>query len=439
MEADRSLMKLPPLVHNPGGLSAIVKKKTVEKGRVKSRPPVAPEPQLLPIDWQLSKEHLDALREEISAAEPVLHNIYEDMDLFGTRDTGLNSIAFALFHMRDALEKYPIFENRKKTVKADIDYLIQEIELVVAQSRHHSIPLLEPMNKLSPLPGKNASVQANLADIVFIVSRSSAMRRDVKLLAAHIPDFYNELRNFGMEIRLGLMSYARTAQPAGPMRSTPEEFLEDLYAMNFTAESGNSLGAIQSALDDFLLRPGAGRHFIMLSDSDAHDDFGDMRHQTAERLSSEKVIFHALSVRDHFTRAPLAVYDSLAGSTGGSYYNIDQTEYRLTLSALAQKIAHLAVEAGATVVSSNDRTIPVGPSNYDFISVRFPDFRPAALGIVNLKLDTEDDFQIAFRIVENALSEISMDKVEKRVLQEHLVRILNHFDESRGYRLDFNI
>ena len=89
------------------------------------------------------------------------------------------------------------------------------------------------------------------------------------------------------------------------------------------------------------------------------------------------------------------------------------------------------------MVYSESRTLPLGPESSETLSVRFPDFRAAALGVEDLKLETKGDFIQACNLIDSALRNISEDVTEKRILHEFLDRILSHFDSVRQFRLDF--
>ena len=437
MEADPKIKRMPHLLMNPQALERIVKKKGARHAAAIRRPLTSEEAQMLPLAWQLSREHLDALREEISSAEPVLNNVYEDIAMFHVREGALNEIMDLLSRMRRAVDRYPFSDREKDLIKNNIDGLVDNIRLIVKHSRYYAIPLLEPMQRAAPF-GQTADA-GNKVDIVFVLARSESMRRDVKLLAQHAKDFANELANFGLDVRMGLQPFARTSQPAGPFRTTTDEFIQDLGTVHFSGENMNALAAIQNSLDDFSYRIPTHRFLIVFSDHEAHDDFGGKREETLEMLQSSRTTLFALSVNDSFTRMPLFAFEELAEATGGRYLNIEKTDYRNTLSELAEALAEKVMGAGTPVIMSNERTVPIGPDHDDIINIKFPDFRPAALGLTDITLESSEDFKQACKIIEDAISAVSDDVLEKRVLTSYLDRILSHFDSIRSFRLDFRV
>jgi hypothetical protein len=172
-------------------------------------------------------------------------------------------------------------------------------------------------------------------------------------------------------------------------------------------------------------------------DNEADDDIGTAREQTIGRLRESRATLFALSVLDTLTKNPLSVYNDLVRATKGRYFNIETIDYRTTFATLAAAIGETVASSGAPVIMSNERTIPLGPAHDDTLQIKFPDFQPASLGISDLRLETRDDFQAACSVIERALESVSDDVMEKRVLNNHLDRILTHFDSIRYFRLDF--
>ena len=128
MKTESRLRRIPSVFRDPTTLEGLVRRK--EAGGAHAIMPVNAPAHTIPIAWQLSRQHLNALREEINAAEPVLSNVYEDKDLFILRETGLNEIMEILYVMRQAVDRCPFTEGEKKLVKQDIDALTERI--------HHS-------------------------------------------------------------------------------------------------------------------------------------------------------------------------------------------------------------------------------------------------------------------------------------------------------------
>jgi flagellin-like hook-associated protein FlgL len=439
MEVDRNLVKIPRVMLDPARIEKLLSRRRVARAGRALLPEPAARPETLPISWQLSREHLEALTGEIDAAEPVLHNVYEDRDIFELRRRGLQQIMDLLQRMRGFVDRYPFSDKEKDVVRAEIDALSKGIEQVAAQTRFFNMPLLAPALKVAPLQPESARSAGNATDIVFVVSRAQSLRKDVRLLADHAPHFATDLANMGLNARLGLQTFGRTSQPAGSFRISAEDFMADLNSVSPGKEPQNALEALRNAVEDFSFREPCGKFVILLADADANDDFADARERTIEALKNARATLHVFSVNDPFTGAPFAAYEEIAHATGGQYFNIAVTDYRSALASLSAAICAQAVESGAPVVYSENRALPIGPEASETISVRFPDFRPGALGVDSLKLETRQDFMEACAVVDNALRTLSEDAGEKRLLSEFLDRILSHFDTVRLYRLDFKI
>jgi len=439
MEVDRNLVKIPRVMLDPTRIEGLLSRKRVARAGRGLLPAPASRPETLPIAWQLSREHLEALNDEISAAEPVLHNVYEDRDIFEVRREGLQQIMDLLQRMRDAVDRYPFSDQEKESIRREIDMLSRNIEVVVSQTRFFNMPLLAPARKVAPLEPESRRSAGNVTDIIFVVSRSRSLRRDIRLLGRHAMDFTSDLENMGLDVRLGLESFGRTSQPAGPFRNSVEGFVEDLESAPLGKEPQNTLEALRNAVEDFTFRVPSNRFLVLLTDTEAHDDFADARTATIDALKAARATLHVLSVNDSFSGRPFSVYEEIAHATGGQYINIAVTDYRSSIASLSSAICDKVIQSGAPVVFSENRSLPIGPESSETISVRFPDFGAAALGVDSLKLESKQDFIEACGVVDDALRAISEDVGEKLLLQDYLDRILSHFDTVRHYRLDFKI
>lgn len=439
MEVDRNLTKIPRVMLDPSRIEGLLSRKRVARAGRGLLPAPSSRPDMLPVAWQLSRDHLAALNEEISAAEPVLHNVYQDRDIFEIRNRSLQQITDLLARMRRAVDRYPFSDPEKDAIRQEIDMLSRNIEVVVAQSRFYNMPLLAPARKVAPLTPETARSAGNVTDIVFVLSRSTSLRRDVRLLAQHASDFASDLVNMGLDVRFGLQTYGRTSQPAGPFRRTVDEFIQDLLSVPLGKEPQNTLEALRNASDDFSFRVPSNRFFVLLTDKEASDDFGDARDLTVETLKASGITLHVLSVNDSFSGVPFSAYEDITRATNGQYINIGVTDYRSTIASLARAVGDRIESSGAPMIFSENRTLPLGPESSETMTVRFPDFRPETLGIEDLKLETKDDFIQACSLIDDAIRNVSEDVGEKRLLHDYLDRILSHFDTLRLYRLDFKI
>lgn len=438
MELSQGLLTgtLPPILANPSNIEKVVRRRTkVERPKKEPMELLFSEP--LPIHLQLGREHLDALREEIGAAEDVLANVYEDISLFNKRQSALNEITHFLLRMREDVDLLSIAPAHRNALKEEIDLLRRHIDFIVETTTHRSLPLLSPHLRMVSFPGHGQS--GNRADVVFLVDRDERMGRDIKSLMREIHILYHGLKNRGVDLRLGIQAFERASQPAGPMRGELEEFISDLGAIYFNGKTRNALTAVKEALADQDFRDDAHKFLVIFTDNEAHDDYGSAREETVDLARDASATVYAISSYDRLRGIPFPVYDDLTRGTGGKYLNINHSSPEEILSRLAAEIAERMMQRGAPVVHAMDRHVHVGPEQNDTLTVRFPDFRTDSLGLRNLPLETEDDFRAAIERIDHAIEQVVLDRKEKAILHSYLSRIIDFFDGIRVFRLDFHV
>ncbi|MEW5945625.1 MAG: hypothetical protein AB1742_05450 [bacterium] len=421
---------LPPIMRDPSILAGIVRR------RVRRAAP-------MPAGWYYLPsaatpdvpETMESLQEEIAVARPILDNLHFDVSVFAVRDRALDSIIGLLSKMRAFLEERPVFSRAPDELRADLDALAGEINDVALKTRYNEIPLLTPFDKV--VATGEAAPPMNRADVVFVAPRTRRMRAELNAVARNVPEMALELSNRGVVSRLGLLTYDSASHPGG-VHASVEEFQNEIYRLAPGTEGvENGLQALQDALR--LPLDGASAWiFVILSDLDAADDFADMRAVTLRMLGAAGVTVFALSANDPYTRVPFGVYSEITGATGGAYYNIDRTPYPELMPLVAADAARSLMNRGANCVRATEREIPLGPGPGDTLRVRLPDFRPDALGIENLPLDTEEDFVAAVRRIVEVIGFAVTDRAEKNVLRGYLHRILDYFHNTRSYQLDFH-
>ncbi|HOO55960.1 MAG TPA: VWA domain-containing protein [bacterium] len=428
---------VPPILVNPSVIEKVVKKKTggVEKPTRSMAQIMIP--SLLPVEVQLSREHLKALKDEISAAEDVLHNVYEDIDLFSARQAALNEITMLLVRMRNCVDELSIGVIGREAIRGEIDLLKKQVDYIIDTAEHRSVPVLKPFQKLVVFPGDDEN--KNQADVVFIVDRSTDMKKDIGMLRKTVHVLYRGLQNRGVDVMMGLQTYERNSQPSGPLRSEIGEFISDIESIYFNGKTRNSLTAIKEALTDQSFRPGSFKFLILFTDDEAHDDYGAARDDVAELARNSGAAIFALSENEHLTGLPIAVYESLARQTGGNYLNMSAVPYEENMSRIASNIVEFMMKRGASVSVTSDRLIHIGPESSDRLTVRFPELTSEGIGLKDLPLGTADDFSKALESIDKALDKITMDRNDKNILQNYLNRILGFFDSIRVFKLDFTI
>ncbi len=427
---------LPPILANPKRIDRVVRKK-IKETRPTGLVTESLFPNFIPIEIQLGRRHLDALREEIGAAEDVLNNVYEDISVFKTRQAALNEITYFLLRMREYVDILTINRIHRQAIKNEIDLLTSQIDLITETTHRRTIPVLKPFQRIVTY-GMEAGV-SSLADVVFLIDRDARMKKDVMQLTRTAHVLAGELKNRGVDLRLGVQTFERTSQPSGPLRAGIDDFIADLKAIFFNGATKNTLAAVRQTLEEQSFRNGAHKFIVVFTDSEAHDDYGTAKDETITAAAEADATVFVMSANEFFSKSPFHSYNELARNTGGRYFDLNRVTYEDNMSRLAAEIAIRMAQRGAPVVEATDRFVQIGPEPSDIINVKFPDFRTDTLGLRNLPLDTEDDFKTALGRIDSALSTISFDRAEKSVLHKYLKRILDVFDDIRLYKLDFHI
>lgn len=430
-QIDNTLGLLPPVMADPSLLPKVSRRKKDVKKPVRAASAM---PGSIPIHVQLGREFLDGLRGEISAAEPVLTNVYDDISLFQERDSALNDIMELLLAMRNCVDIVVAMRSERDFIKDQLDRLIGQMDQIVRQSRHKNMSLLEPVGKVAPIAGAG-----NLVDIVFIIDRDPWIRKEAEKIAKNIGVFYGALINHGLKPMFGVQPFERYSQSSGPLRSDPRLTSEEISSIYFKGEARNSLTAISQAVSDQNFRSNAKKILVLVCNGEPQDDFGELRNEAMSAVSEAGASLYVVSVNNQFSGRPHSVYRDMAASASGECFSFEQMPIEIVLEKLAGSIVNSAMNSGAQVFESQERNIVIGPGPSDTLNVRFPDMRTESLGLTELPLNNESDFMTALNKIQSAIGLVSEDRIEKNIFLNYLERIIKYFDDARNYRLDFKV
>jgi hypothetical protein len=419
---------LPAALANPAAIEKVARK------RVSAPAPAIRARLIPPLHVQLGRKHLDSIRDEIASAEDVLLNVYEDIEMFDARGSALDDIAFLLVRMRDRLDSVVSGNDRRADIREGMGALAEELERAADTAKRRNIPLLKPVVQVASPPESAPTVSA---DIVFVVSRSSSMKSDAEALLRGLNAFCSDLANRGVDAMLGAQPFERSSQPAGPLRSSIYEISDDLRSIFFNGETSNALAAVRQSLEDQSFRENSLKAIVVVSDRDADDDYGSAGEEALEAVREAGAVVFAIAGKDFFSNRPFPALNRLVSGSGGEYLSINKASFADNFAELAERIAEALMSRGAHVTETRERVVHIGPGPADSVLVQFPDYRPDALGLRNLPLETEDDFAFALEKISDAISVVAEDKTEKNALLERLRRILRFFDGIRAFRLDF--
>ncbi|HOC92952.1 MAG TPA: VWA domain-containing protein [bacterium] len=419
---------LPAALANPAAIEKVARK------RVSAPAPAIRARLIPPLHVQLGRKHLDSIRDEIASAEDVLLNVYEDIEMFDARASALDDIAFLLMRMKDRLDDVVSGRDRRADIRAGMNALAEGLERAAESAKRRNIPLLKPVSRVASPP---ESAPAVLADIVFVVSRSTSMKTDAEAMLRGMNAFSSDLANRGISAMFGAQPFERSSQPAGPLRSSIFDISDDLRSIFFNGETANALAAVRQTLEDQSFRENSLKAIVVVSDRDADDDYASAGEEALEAVSNAGAVVFAIAGKDFFSNRPFSALNRLVEGSGGEYLSINKASFADNFAALAERIAEALLSRGAHVTETSERIVHIGPAPADSFLVQFPDYRPDALGLRNLPLETEEDFAAALEKISDAIAALAEDKTEKGALLERLRRILQFFDGIRAFRLDF--
>ncbi|GEM_PF-2056904 len=420
---------LPAALANPAAIEKVARK------RVSAPAPALRARLIPPLHVQLGRKHLDSIRDEIASAEDVLLNVYEDIEMFDARASALDDIAFLLMRMRDRLDDVVSGRDRRADIRAGMDALAEGLERAAETAKRRNIPLLKPVHRVASPP--ESAAPADMADIVFVVSRSASMKSDAEAMLRGMNAFSSDLANRGVSAMFGAQPFERSSQPAGPLRSSIFEISDDLRSIFFNGETANALAAVRQALEDQSFRENSLKAIVVVTDRDADDDYASAGEEALDSVRTAGATVFAIAGKDFFSNRPFSALNRLVEGSGGEYLSINKASFADNFAALAERIAEALLSRGAHVTETSERIVHIGPAPADSFLVQFPDYRPDALGLRSLPLETEEDFAAALEKISDAIAAVAQDKTEKNSLLERLRKILKFFDGIRAFRLDF--
>ncbi|MFC1474479.1 VWA domain-containing protein, partial [bacterium] len=366
----------------------------------------------------------------------ILSHVYEDISIFNAREAALNDITELLLAMQAGLDRLQVQTAQRVKIGGEIGRLIDTMDNLVAAAKHRAMPLLSPAGRVAPYPVRGRKM--NLADIVFLVHRGEWMKKDAHSLARNVNLLVSALSGAGLDLRFGVQPYESYSQSSGPLRENLRGLLDDLDAIYFNGEVRNTLSAVAQVVGEQAFRQDAHRFIVLVSDGNAHDDFGTMREDAMAALRGAGATLISIGVNNPHTGRPYTVCDDMATATGGKSINYETVPMEKAVEELVETIREIIMRRGAATYESDDREFQIGPGAEDTFSVRFPDYRPETLGLSDLPLEKEEDFRTAVQRIQTALDTVTDDRAEKTIIHNYLNRILSFFDELRVYKLDLH-
>ncbi len=434
--SNHTTTQFPAIVVNPAIIERLVRKRTRADRPEKPLPHIRRRDRL-PIEVQLGREHLAGLREEIHAAEDVLSNVYEDIDIFAVRDSALDEIVHLILRMQYSLDGIAISSSRRDAIKKELRALADRIDAIAVTSRHRAVPLLAPILRI--MPQRESDSASGDLDVLFIIDRSRQMKKDVTEFVRHFHILHKTLSGHGLDVRYLLQTYEYDSQPVGEARRDAAQFIEDIETLYFAGMSKNALNAIIESSSDHAWRDSAAKAVVLFTASDTTDDYGETRDLAAARLRESGAVLYPVSTYAQLSRLPHGAFDQIATATGGRYINYDISPMDEVMTILGESIFDRFFSRSEHLYETNQRTVLIGSGQESAFSVEFPDFRASALGLKELQLETEQQYRDAIHRIETALLTISIDRAEKSSIMVNLRSILSHFENIRVFKLDFHV
>lgn len=164
--------------------------------------------------------------------------------------------------------------------------------------------------------------EVRLVDFVFLIDNSGSMSDKIAAVRNNVNAFADGLRSRGFDLRLGAVKFGQSAGAnpfiinSGNMTADVEVFKSWVNAMSANGGYEPGLQAIEMANQQFAFRPGAARHFLIITDEDS--DAGSLSNAIALCKTNNVVVHGAINCSfDQSYAHYCSPSTSITGATGG--------------------------------------------------------------------------------------------------------------------------
>ena len=166
-------------------------------------------------------------------------------------------------------------------------------------------------------PGSNAGVR--IADIVFLIDESGSMGNEIAAVKANAQAFADALVANNIDFRLGLVQFGGNSPNPGIIGGGLTDDVNEFksWITSYLVASGSyepGYEAISLALQNYNFRPGAQKHFILVSDEDSD---GSLAGTIALALSNQVKVHTYVDPAFGYTQDHYSGPNGISAQTGG--------------------------------------------------------------------------------------------------------------------------
>lgn len=175
-----------------------------------------------------------------------------------------------------------------------------------------------------------------LVDIVWIVDYSGSMGTYMSRVAQNASSFVNSLNANNIDFRLAVVAYEASAYKrtySGKEWTTSASEFASMVQIPTSGGTENGINAILFALNNYSFRSGALKYFVILTDEDADDAGSYSISNVINTLKTNNVVFSCI-----YNPNDARPYPDIAGATGGTAININNSDWGANLAALVNNI-----------------------------------------------------------------------------------------------------
>lgn len=374
----------------------------------------------------------------------------------------------------------------RKIIQTQIDQLTDDVTRIAETTRYLDTQLLADYEEKQKIQETNeVEVVERIevsepggADIVFLIDKSGSMHDDIDSIIENASTFADQLKEKGVDARLGVEEFMSVASPKGPMRDEVEEFKDDLGKIPIGGSLERSLSALQSVVKDFSFRDDVDKFIVLVTDENADDDVPEIREDTINKMKEGDYTVFVVGKRvtqgeiestkrhqqnnisgvihsnphtvlpltvdyanpdEDVAGEPYAEFKEIVKETGGDFIDITSSDYSTILSRIGEGIITKLYESRYVIREDEpdnilkikirelaDPSILVGP-NGQTMTTEFPDHKASSLGIEGIEVSTPEKVNEAMGKIRGAIDFVLKDVGDKNAFQKTLASIQSMF------------
>ncbi len=369
-----------------------------------------------------------SLDADLASYRQARRNAEHGQSALAIAEGGLCEIAIMLTRMRElatACASETLNDDERMMAQTELSALLSEVDRIAWAASFNGQPLLAKTH----------------VDVAFVIDTSGSMGGEIATLTAEINAFRQEFIDAGLDVEFGLAAMRSNIGGGDGLQRVTDigdpDFEAQLAGLGIAGSTVDPYSALLNASgaddwngdgDAFTWRGDAGRHIVLITDTDqeAHLTPGDPdATEVIQSLLPSGVSVHAIARTEHQD-----TFDDIASQTGGSIHDLGNGAGSGIPSAMDAIAGALT---GGAPINAKDLSVQVGIHAGDADNLDIGvcvDASRVGLGLSGISVATAEDAAASLEIIDGAIHQASTYRAEIGAVENRLDHVIASQDAA---------